>query len=231
MGGVGQDRANIDSLLRGEIDPYEIGMKSAESAIGGGTPGSGFAQAGRYRLLDSEKLQRQQLGHQELEPYTNREHQAMLQSQAERARMGEIQAESDAAMERLRLSESGQGERLSQEERARLEQIAAQGQQSIELAKLNQKGNQDQTLLGGAFNLIGRLGSGSGSGVGGNGTSPRFNSAKYGGQAFNYTTDTEGNVTSGTKPPPDYWTPSGGTDRNVTNFIRDILKRYNFRSF
>jgi len=66
-GGVAQDRANIDQLLSGQFDPYEINMQSAERAIGSGTGGSGFAQAGRYKLLDSEKLARQSLGHQELD--------------------------------------------------------------------------------------------------------------------------------------------------------------------
>ena len=78
MGGAALDRANIDQLLSGQFDPYEINMQSAERAVGSGTAGSGFAQAGRYKLLDSEKLARQQLGHQELEPYLNREHQQQL---------------------------------------------------------------------------------------------------------------------------------------------------------
>lgn len=226
-GGAALDRANIDALLSGQFDPYEINMQSAERAVGSGTGGSGFAQAGRYKLLDSEKLARQRLGNQMLDPYLNREHQQTLQSQAEAARMAELKADAEYAMERLRMSEAGLGERLSSQQRAELEQIAARGAQAMELEKLNQKGNMEQTALGGLFSLAGRYGGGGGGGGG----SPRFNSDKYGGQSFRYTTNTFGDVTSGTKPPPDYWTPSGGSDRNVSTLINGILKKYGFQNF
>lgn len=225
-GGAALDRANIDSLLRGEFDPYEINMQSAERAVGGGTAGSGFALAGRYKLLDSEKLARKRLGNEMLDPYLNREHQQQLQSEAEAARMAELKADAEYAMERLRMSEAGLGERLSAQQRAELEQIAARGAQATELEKLNQKGNLEQTALGGLFNLLGK--GGYGGGVGGGG-SPRFNSEKYGGRSFRFQTDNNGLVTGGAPPPADYWTPSGGgRDRNVNTLINDILKKYNF---
>jgi hypothetical protein len=227
-GGATQDRSNIDQLLSGQFDPYEINMQSAEKAVGSGTGGSGFAQAGRYKLLDSEKLARQQLGHQELEPYLNREHQSAMQSEGEAARLKEISAQGEQAMQQLAAAQSGRMAELSQQEKAQLEYLAQQGNQATEQLKLQQAGNREITGMNIAGNIVTSSLRG---GSGGGGLAPRFNQ-KYGGQSYNYTTDTDGNVTSGKKEPADYWNAgaSPGGDRNVNILINDILRKYNFNN-
>ena len=130
-GGATQDRANIDFLLNPNFNTFETDMNAAERAVAGGVAGSQWAGNVRSNMLDSERIRRMQLGNQMLEPYLNREFQAG-QSAADRASRAQLaQAEANAAMERLRLSEAGETARLTQSERARLEQIIEQGNQSM----------------------------------------------------------------------------------------------------
>lgn len=242
-GGAQQDRANIDALLRGEFDPYEINMQSAERAIGSGISGSGFAQAGRYKLLDSEKLKRQQLGNQMLDPYLNREHQQALQTQAEAARMREIQADAEYAMQRLQASEAGLGARLTQAERGEMERLIERGRQAMDLERLGQEGRIEQTALGGLFGLLGRTDSSGGGGSIGPNTMPGQRGytlghigtgvAGMGAGALSYNGASQGE--SGGSFGLRGYTPdtrpgmySGGGDRNVNLLINDILKKYGF---
>ena len=240
-GGAGQDRANIDSLLRGEFDPYEINMQSAEKAVGSGTGGSGFAQAGRYKLLDSEKLRRQQLGHEELDPYLNREHQAALQAEGEAARLREIAAQGEQAMQQLQASQSGRMAELSQQEKAQLEYLAQQGSQAMDQLKQQQSGNRDITgmNIGGNIvtSLIGRLGSsGGGSGRGSGpaqelGRNDVSSQVGLGAGALEYNGAKSGDLgLRGYTPTPRAPFISGGGDRNVNTLINDILKKYGFNS-
>jgi len=144
---AGQDRQNIGNLLTGNFDPYEYNMASAEKALG--TGGGGFAGAQRLKLLDSEKMARMQLGHQELDPYLQREQQTALQSQAERAQAANIAQEGALALQRLQLSESGQSARLSQEEAARLQEAVLQGNQAMDRLKLTESGENSRQLITG----------------------------------------------------------------------------------
>lgn len=242
-GGAALDRQNIDALLRGEFDPYEINMQSAENAVGGGMAGSGFAQAGRYKLLDSEKLARQQMGNQMLDPYLNREHQQALQTQAESARMREIQADAQYAMERLQASEAGLGARLTQAEKAEMEQLILRGNQAMDLERLNQQGNIDSTLLGGAFSLLGRMGAGGGSSSTGSPTRPTISTHGFSGSGsanawagglagtgFMDPSSSGGYMMRGQDPARSTFMSggSGGGDRNVNNLISGILRKYGF---
>lgn len=252
-GGVTQDRANIDSLLRGEFDPYEINMQSAEQAVGSGTGGSGFAQAGRYKLLDSEKQARMRLGHEELEPYTNREHQAKLQAESEAARLNEIAAQGEQAMRQLEASQSGRMAELSQQEKAQLEYLAQQGSQALAQLRVSESGANDRTRLGIGGNIIttllGRLGSsggGSGGGSGGPSAMPGqragtmgsigVGESGIGAGALSYNGLPQGaaggsyglrGFTPNTRPSV---YPGGGGDRNVTTLIDDILRKYGFNN-
>lgn len=251
-GGATQDRANIDALLRGEFDPYEINMQSAENAIAGGVPGSGFAQAGRYKLLDSEKLARQRMGNEMLDPYLNREHQQKLQSQAEAARLQEIAAQGEEALRQLQASQSGRMAELSQQQKAQLEYLAQQGSQALEQLKLQQSGQKEitgmniggnlaNTALGGLFSLAGKGGGGSGGpqtmpgqrgytlGSIGTGTPGlgagglEWGSAPQGSSGGSF-------GLRGYTPNPVPGIYSGGGDRNVNLLINDILKKYGFNN-
>lgn len=168
-GGADLDRANIDALLRGDFDPYEINMQSAENAVGGGMAGSGFAQAGRYKLLDSEKLKRQTLGNEMLNPYLQREHQTSMQASDQAARLKEIAAQGELAMQQLQASLAGRMAELSAQEKAALERQILSGNQAMEQLRLRESGDTQRQLtgIGGtlANTLLGRMpldGSGSG---------------------------------------------------------------------
>lgn len=227
-GGAGQDRANINQLLSGQFDPYEYNMASAEKALG--TGGGGFAGAQRLKLLDSEKLMRQQLGHQELDPYLQREQQTALQSQAERAQAANIAQEGALALQRLQISEAGQGARLTQEEKANLERQILSGNQAMAQLQVQQSGENSRQRVGIGGQLANTLLSQSGAGRSGGGL-PAYNQGKYGGQAYNYTTDYNGGSTYGTPPPADYWNSagSGGGGGIRNSVVQRILQQYGIR--
>lgn len=250
--GAALDRQNIDQLLSGQFDPYEINMQSAERAIGSGTPGSGFAQAGRYKLLDSEKLARKQLGHQMLDPYLNREHQQQLQTQSEAARLKEIAVQGELAMQQLQASQSGRMAELSQQEKAQLEYLAQQGSQALEQMRLQQSGQREITGMNIGGNIINTLLSRTGGGGGGGGgrtllpgqrgmTIGQFSGtgAGLGAGALEWNTAPQG-ATGGSFGLRG-WTPGGGSsffgsggsggDANVSNLINSILKKYGFPNF
>lgn len=165
-GGASQDRANIDYLLNPYFNTSEVETNAAEQSLGQGTIGSGFASGTRGRLLESEKINRFQLGHQMLEPYLNREFQG-AQAEADRAsRLNEIAAQGAQAMQQLQLEEAGQTARASSAERAALERAILQGQQAMQqltLQEAGQTGRSNASIAGNLantrLNILGNLAS------------------------------------------------------------------------
>ncbi len=169
-GGEGQDRANINYLLNPYYDTSEARMNAAAQNLGQGVAGSGFASGTTNRLLESEKVQRFQLGHQMLEPYLQRSFQAQQSAADRAARLNEIAAQGAQALQQLQLSEAGQTARLTQAERAELEQQILKGQQAMQQAQLAQAGETSRTRLGIGGNILNTLLRGYGEGESGGGT-------------------------------------------------------------
>lgn len=243
-GGATQDRQNIDALLRADFDPYEINMQSAENAIGGGTAGSGFAQAGRYKLLDSEKLQRRTLGHQMLQPYLGREHDITMQSNQSRDRLAEIAAQGKQAMAQLQASLAGQMAQLTEQQRAALERQILSGNQAMEQLRLSESGatERQRTGIGGqlANTVVGALLSGGGGGSGGSGTRGGISTHGFSGpgssNAWAGSLAGTGYMTGGTEP--GYMMggqnagsprPQSGGSNFSTSIIQNILRQFGVR--
>jgi len=179
-----QDRENINFLLNPNPNFSEVDTSAAEGAIRSGTPGSGFALNNKLRLRDSEKINRFQIGHGMLEPYSARAHQAALQTQVESARLNEIAAQGEQAREMLRLQEQGLAARQSDAQRAELERLVVAGDQAMQRLQLSESGENarlgqsiagnlnlagannaaalERTVVGGAFDLASRAGASGG---------------------------------------------------------------------
>lgn len=136
----------------------ETMTRANEAAIAGGYGSGGFAGGQALKLLDSERKSNILAGHQILEPYLERQSRASLQASENAARLNQIAAEGAQALQRLQLSEAGQGARLSAELAARLQDQVLAGQQAMqqltlreagETGRLNTsiQGNLAQTLL------------------------------------------------------------------------------------
>lgn len=151
--GTSADLRNINSLLNPAFNTFETETNAAENAVAGGMSGSSWAGNVRSNMLDSERIKRMTLGNQMLEPYLNRESQSADRAQ----RMQLAVLEGNQAMERLRLSESGETARLTQSERARLEQIAAQGRISMQellTREAGETGRQETQIRGQLANTM-----------------------------------------------------------------------------
>lgn len=217
------DQQNIGRLLSGDFDPYEYNMASAENALGTGS--GGFAANSRLKLLDSEKLRRQQIGNQMLDPYLTRQHQASLQTQSEAARMREIAEEGRLAMERLQLSESGEGERLSARLKAELEQQILAGNQAMDRLRLSESGATERTRIGIGGNLASEVLRSELSRP----PTPGGVNPKYAGKMFRYTTDSFGNYNGGEMPPKDYWMSPSSGGLAGSSIVKNILRQYGGR--
>jgi hypothetical protein len=126
-----QSMANIDSLLNPSYaDMDETRMKAAANAAASGTVGSGFANSGMLKMLDSEKIARQQLGSQLLEPYLQRNTTLQTAQMGQEGDNYRALLDAQQAMERLKLSESGQTARMTQDEAAQMQRLVVQGQQA-----------------------------------------------------------------------------------------------------
>lgn len=143
--GQTQDRANINTLLSGQFNPTETLTNAAELNVAAGVPGSNFGMGTATKLLESEKLARQQLGHQMLQPYLNRDFEA---SQAAANREGQLQAiaaEGASALQRLQLQEAGASARQTSEQNTALQRQVIAGQQAMEQLRAGQAGDIART--------------------------------------------------------------------------------------
>lgn len=158
----------VNELFSPTFGRNETITRGAENAVGGGFAGSGFGGAQTNRLLDSERKENFLLGHQILEPYLNREFEAGQGAANRQGRLNEIAAEGANALQRLQLSEAGQGARLSTELEARLRQQVLEGEQAIQRLTLQEAGesSRQRTGIGGtlANTLLQGLLSGKGGG-------------------------------------------------------------------
>lgn len=136
------DQANIRWLLNPSPDFNETDTNAAQSNLANGLSGGSAAAASKFRLRDSELRSRFEQGHAMLEPYTNRTQQATLQTQSEAARLNDIAAQGQQAMEQLKLQEQGLAERQSESEQARLRELAQSGQQALQQLQASQSGQQ-----------------------------------------------------------------------------------------
>lgn len=91
---------------------------AAAAAIGGGMPGSMFAQNNQLRLRDSERIGRLKLGEELLQPYLQRESAERMQGQ---------QIAANAAQQAI--TESGAMARLSAEQAGALQRALISGNQ------------------------------------------------------------------------------------------------------
>lgn len=168
------DLGNVATIFDPNFGRTETLTHAAESAVGGGWGGGGFAAGQGMKLLDSERKSNMLLGHQILEPYLQREADAQKQAEAERARLNEIAAQGAQGLQQLQLSEAGQTARLNSQQQAALKQLAVQGQQAMDQLKLRETGEtaRQQAAIGGnlASTLLSaaiRPGSAGGAGGGG----------------------------------------------------------------
>lgn len=237
------DRQNIGFLLNPNPSFQEVDNVAAESAVAGGVPGSGFARNNQLRLRDSERINRFQIGNSMLAPYLQREQQTQSQSQSEGARLREIAAQGEQAMQQLQLEQEGRLTLQSAADRAALERLAAEGAQAMErlrvsemgdtgrltqqigaergLAELNNAARLEQTALGGAFDLA------SGAQQIDARKNPNGINPKYQGQAFRYQTNPTGTViTGGTPPPADYYQNGGSAPTVGMQTVDSILRKY-----
>lgn len=223
---TGADQRNIQFLLNPDFDPSEVQTRAAESAFGGGLSGSGFASAGRARMLDSERIRRFQLGNEMLSPYLGRAHETSERLGTQQHDLNRLAQEGAQAMQRLQLSESGQMARLTASERAAMERLVAQGQQAMQQLMVSEAGDTARTRMqiGGnlAASLISRAGGGGSRSGGGAPVQPFAPSYRW---TEDYNT---GSVTSGTRPPPSYYgnSSSSGSGYMSTASLDRILSRY-----
>lgn len=139
-----QDMANISYILNPNFDTSEIESNAAENAVAGGFGGSGFGGGQKLKLLESEKINRFQTGHNLLEPYNQRSFQA-AQAEADRlARLNEIAAQGAQAMQQLQLQEAGQTARASASERAAMDRQIEQGRQAMVQLQLTEAGSNNR---------------------------------------------------------------------------------------
>lgn len=164
----------VNELFSPTFGRNETITRGAENAVGGGFAGSGFGGAQTNRLLDSERKENFLLGHQILEPYLNREFEKSEGAANRQSRLNEIAAEGAQALQRLQLSEAGQGQRLTAELEARLRQQVLEGEQAIQRLTLQEAGetSRQRTGIGGTLANTLLQGVLSGKGVG-NGESTR----------------------------------------------------------
>lgn len=160
----------VNELFSPTFGRNETITRGAENAVGGGFAGSGFGGAQTNRLLDSERKENFLLGHQILEPYLNREFEAGQGAANRQSRLNEIAAEGANALQRLQLSEAGQGQRLTAELEARLQQQVLEGQQAIQRLTLQEAGESSRQRTGIGGTLANTLLQGMLSGKGGGGS-------------------------------------------------------------
>ncbi len=145
-----QDQQNIGSLLNPNAPLNDANMNAAQGAVANGMTGGGSAVgAGTWKLRDNELAQRFAQGHAMLEPYSQRQATASLQTQDEAARLQQIATQGQQAMDQLKLQESGQSARQSEAERAQLQQLAQQGAQAFQQLQYStqaQSSNLDRSL-------------------------------------------------------------------------------------
>jgi hypothetical protein len=156
-GGATQDRLNIDYLLNPYYDTSETRTNAAEANLGQGVQGSGFGSGTTNRLLESERIQRFQLGHQMLEPYLQRDFQAGQAAAERQARLNEIAAQGAQALQQLQLSEAGQTARLNTQEAAALQRQVLSGQQAMQQLGIQQAGENTRTRLNIGGNILNTL--------------------------------------------------------------------------
>lgn len=143
---TGADLSNISSLLNPSYgDMNEARTKAAALSYGQGMTGGGFANNTLYKMLDSEKLKRQEAGNQMLAPYLNRNTSLQTASMAQEGENYRAALDGQNAMQRLQLSESGQMARLTYSEKAALERQVLQGQQALNNIKA--QGGQEMEKL------------------------------------------------------------------------------------
>lgn len=151
-----QDEKNIRQLLSPYFDPTETLTNAAEQNLAAGVQGSNFGMGTARRLLDSEKIARQKLGHEMLEPYLQRQFQASEGAANRAAQLQAIAAEGAQALQRLQLQEAGATSRMTQEQNNALQRQAIAGQQALEQLKLGQAGDLTRTREQIAGNLAGQ---------------------------------------------------------------------------
>ena len=95
--------------------------------------------------MDSERIARQKLGHEMLEPYLNRGFQASENAANRASRLNEIAAQGAQALQQLQLQEAGQSARASEAENAALQRQVLAGQQAVTQLKLGQAGDLTRT--------------------------------------------------------------------------------------
>ncbi len=174
-GGLAQaDLGNVATIFDPNFGRSETMTQGAENAAAGGWGGGGFSGGQGLKLLDSEKKSNWELGHKMLEPYLQRESDAKLQAESEKARLNEIAAQGAQALQQLQLSEAGTTARLNSSQQAELQRLAIQGQQAMDQLRLKETGDtaRQQAAIGGnlATTLlsaaVGRGGAGGGGGAG-----------------------------------------------------------------
>lgn len=147
---------NISSLLNpsyGDMD--EARMKSAAKSYGQGTSGSAFANNGLLKMLDSEKIKRQELGAQLLEPYLQRNTTLQTATMAQQGETYRAILAGQQAMERLKLSEQGLSERLSASMKNDLQMQVLRGQQALAQGYQSGMFGLENTSLQGQYHLAG----------------------------------------------------------------------------
>ena len=222
---MGMDRQNIGFLLNPNFDTSEVATRAAESALGGGFSGSGFASAGRARLLDSERIRRFQLGNEMLSPYLGRQHQTQERLGTQQHDLNRLAQEGAQALQRLQLSESGAMARLNAQERAQLERQILQGNQAMQQLQLSEAGDTARTRMQIGGNLAATLLSRAGGGSRGGGVAP----VQPYSPSYRWTEDyNTGAVTGGTRPPPSYYSNNsgGGSGYVSSGTIDRILRQY-----
>jgi hypothetical protein len=137
---VQADQNAIRYLLNPNPDFSEVDNRAAAAAVASGAAGGTRDQARRWKLRDSELINRYQIGHQMLQPYEERSQRAALQTQGEQAQLNNIAAQGQQAMEQLRLQEQGLAARQSASERAALERAVLEGNQAMERLRTSESG-------------------------------------------------------------------------------------------
>lgn len=147
--------ANIAKLMNPTAESLaESDNRAAAQNMASGMPGqSAFGQNRGLVLRDSEQRDRLKQANEMYQPFLQRE---SAEGIAANAQAGEDRRQiiaGEQALERLRLSESGESERLNDQQENALKMQAIEGEQAMLRLNAQQKGNERLQLLGNQSDL------------------------------------------------------------------------------
>jgi len=142
--------ANIAKLMNPTAESLaESDNRAAAQNVASGMPGqSAFGQNRGLVLRDSEQRDRLKQANEMYQPFLQRESAEGIAASGQAAETQRQILAGEQAMERLRLSESGESARLSQKEAADLKLQALEGEQAMMRQTASEKGAMDRLLVG-----------------------------------------------------------------------------------